>query len=261
MAIILGTNRQGEFLPGDQFNRRVLYATGNAGRIDGTSPLNPATTVRAGEFLMRNANAELILSDGTTVAGMALYDASSAPVGSEVDRPVVFTASGGTAQLTRSTGSAAVNVSNVALRSAVAGAGTLFAAAGTDYSIVTSTGVLTHVGGGAIVVGATSFASFDYALTVAEAQREVNYMGSTDFVTIMQSGFMPLLVGQFEIQTPRFEKGRTYTLNGAGSILYVNNAGLLTNNSSSAVRVGRVKGLPSAENPRLWAAIDIGGMA
>lgn len=261
MAIILGSAHQGEFVTTDQFNRIPLVMLGNSGRVDGTSPLNAAATVRAGNFVMRNASNELVISDGATVAGMALYDVTTSPVGTEIDRPLVFASSGGTAQLTRASGAAAVNVSNLGIRSAAGGTGTLYTGGGTDYSVVTGTGVVTHVGAGAIVVGATNFASFDYALTVAEAARETNYIGSTDYVSIMQSGLLPIAVGSFEVMTARFDKNRTYTLNGAGSILYVDNTGQLTNNSSSTVRVGRVKGLFTSATPRLWAVIDINGLA
>lgn len=262
MAIILGSAHQGEFVTTDQFNRIPLVMLGNSGRVDGTSPLNAATTVRAGNFVMRNASNELIISDGATVAGMALYDVTTSPLGTEIDRPLVFAASGGTAQLTRASGAAAVNVSGVAIRSAAGGTGTLYALT-TDYTVVLATGVVTHVppAGGSIVVGATNFASFDYQLTVAEAARETNYIGSTDYVSVMQSGLLPIAVGAFEVMTSRFDKNRTYTLNGAGSILYVDNTGTLTNNSASAVRVGRVKGLFTSASPRLWAIIDINGLA
>ena len=260
MAIIQGTTRQGEFLVSDRFNRQIIPVLGASGRIDGTVPLNAAATIRLGEFVMKNTAGEAIISDGSTVYGMALYDVSTAPLGSEVDRPLVFATSGGTAQLTRSNGASAVNVANVAIRATttIAG-GTLYTGGGTDYSFVASTGVVTHIGGGTIVVGATNFASFDYSLTVAEAATETNYIGSSDYVTIMQSGLIPLAVGSFVVSTPRYAKNRTYTLSGTGSILYVNSSGILTNDSTSAVRVGRVEELPTTESPRLRARLDISG--
>lgn len=218
-----------------------------------------AATWRQGQFVRLSTTAgqigQVILSDGNDFIGIAKFAKTTSPLAIVVDEAVTFSASAATVTL------ANPNISDVVVFSAVEQGGTRYTVT-TDYTLNTINGTITHVGGGGITAPATVYVSYTYTLTAAQIASEgQNFFNSTDDVSLMNNR-ITVIQGQCVIYTTEFEKtGRTYSLGGTGSNLYVNSSAILTNNPTSNKFVGKVIELPTAKVPYLGCLLDLAGVA
>jgi hypothetical protein len=214
-----------------------------------------SATFRAGQFVALNSSGEVVVSDGDSILGVAKFNKTTAPIAIAVDEAVVFPTAGSTVTL------AHANTSDTVVFSAVEQGGARYTVT-TDYTLNTTNGTITQVALGSIVVGATVYVSYSYALTAAQINQDGrNFWNDTDDVSI-QNRRITVIQGSPKLFTTEFVKvGRTYTLTGLGANLYVNSSGILTNDSAAGRFVGRVIQLPAASYPFMGVQLNLSAIA
>lgn len=213
---------------------------------------------RAGQAVMLNSSGEVIVSDGTSILGIAKWDMVSVKRATVIDQPIVFGVAGATKKLKpKIVGSAAAN--SVRVNSAVAGGGTAYTdtnngAGGDDFTVDYTTGDIVHIAAGSngdIDPTATVYASYAYELTESDLLLEgKNFWQSTDYVSI-QDGRITVIEAPAQIFTTEYDTSKTYALTGANSNIYVNASGQFTSTVGSNKLVGRCISVPSAADPFL----------
>lgn len=227
------------FPAGMDLNRSEIH------RALGVWKANSGTSFRAGSPVMLNSSGEVVLSDATSVLGVAKWDKITTKRTVVSDFPVVFGTSGATKNLKPNIVSGSLQV-----RSAVEGGGSAFTVT-TDYTVNLVNGTITHVGGGGITATNTVYVTYARSLTEDELQLEgKNFWQSLDYVTI-QDGRIAIIEAPAQIFTTEWDTAQVYALAGSNSNVYVNSSGLFTSVSSGAKLVGRCINVPSASDPFL----------
>lgn len=121
---------------------------------------------------------------------------------------------------------------------------------GTDYTINTTSGVVTRVAGGTIVALQTVNVWYTYSITARDIQRfgtGSNYDRAPD--DTQGSGKIAVVEGWAHIYTDQFDPTQTYNLNAS---LYPDaNSRWTTNNLGTYSMIGRVIQTPSVASPFL----------
>lgn len=229
------------FPAGLDLNRSEIH------RALGVWKANAGTSFRAGSPVMLNSSGEVVLSDATSVLGIAKWDKITTKRTVVQDYPVVFGTSGATKNLKPN-----ILASTLQVRSATmeAGGGSQFTIT-TDYTVNLTNGTITHVGGGGITATNTVYVSYARSLTEDDLQLEgKNFWQSLDYVTI-QDGRITVIEAPAQVFTTEYDTVKVYALAGSNSNVYVNSSGLFTSDSSGAKLVGRCINVPSASDPFL----------
>lgn len=231
-----------------------LYPTGidltksELPRVLGVWKAASGTTFRAGQAVMLNSNGEVVVSDGTSILGIAKWDKVTLGRSLEIDEEVTFGVSDASKSLKRSN----LVSGSVVVRSAVEGGGTTYTVT-TDYTIDLNSGVITHVEtGGAIDEANPVYVSYAWSFTEEDYEFQgKNFWQSADYVTI-QDGHVAVIQNPAQIFTAEFDQSQAYALSGANSNIYINANGNFTSSSAgSAKLVGKCINVPSASDPAL----------
>jgi len=211
-----------------------------------------------GMLVAQDGTGNIIKAVSRPVLGVAKWNKTNVFTAALVDEPIVFPAVTSTVSLKHAT------VSNLRLRTAPDQGGTLLAAT-VDYTINTVNGTLTRIdpGGGSLVVGATMYATYTYALTTADLDFQGrNFFNLQDDVTIADSR-LTVITDASLLFTTMYDTARTdYALTGVGKNLYCGGAtpalaGLFTTDPTEGEFVGHVMQLPTADDPFL--GVRLGG--
>lgn len=242
------------------FNQQ-LYPRGldlNRGQVTrcfGDWKANPGTSFRAGQPVMLDANRYVVLSDGTSILGIAKWDKITVARTLVVDAAVTFGTAGATKNLLPN-----IITGTLVVRSGPESSpGTTYSTPG-DYTVNLTNGTITQVpsgSGGTIDPTLPVYVTYARTLTEDDLQLEgKNFWQSLDYVTI-QDGRIAVIEAPAQVYTTEFDTAQVYTLTGATSNVYVNSSGLFTSVSSGNKLVGKVIGVPSNGDPYL--GIDFSG--
>ena len=240
------------FPSGLDLNRSELH------RTVGVYRANSGTSFRAGQAVMLNTSGEVVLSNGTSILGVAKWSKVTLGQTLSVDLPVTFGTAGATVTLFGKTN---IISGSLAVRSGLQGAGTTYAET-TDYTVNYANGTITQVpsgSGGSIDPTMPVYLTFSRSLTETEYQLEgKNFWQTLDYVTI-QDLRIAVVEAPAQIFTTEFDTDRIYALTGANSNIYVNSSGQFTSVSSGNKLVGKCISVPSANDPFL--GIDFHGQS
>jgi len=135
-------------------------------------------------------------------------------------------------------------------------AGTTVYTQGVDYTVSTTNGVVTRLGGGAIAALATVLVWYSYNLQTTQVYWDnvstgytaagQNYDRQPD--DTLGSGKITVAEGDAKVYTDQYDVNQTYTLNAA---LYSDTASLWTPIAGVTPMCGRVRSVPSANDPYL----------
>lgn len=244
---------------GLDLNRSVIL------RDLGTEVVNPASLINAGSIVSRDASGYVVGATGLDVYGVAKW--GSAPFGVSVVTDFPLTLTGTTAGQLLVNNQARGNVSNVTVRSAPNMGGTVYAAGGVDYTLVSGAGTIARSGGSSIPSGATVYVTFTYALVDADFTFDGRFWQNQDADrTAFQEGRITVITDWARLFTIEWTTGdgvahaanNTYTITGATSKLYCSPQGKFTNDNTGAPDfVGRVYQLPTAQDP--YMGVTAGG--
>lgn len=220
---------------------------------------NDSATFRQGQFVMLDATQQVVLTDGQNVLGVSKWNKITTSQAIQVDEQIVFPSAGSAVTVQKPQ-----SISAVSIRSAPAMGGTQYTGGGTDYSFATN-GVITQNGAGAIPTGTVVYITYTYQMLASDNQADgFNFFNSLDDVTL-QEDRITVITDWSLLFTAEYDTAQQYTLQGAGSNLYVTGAtyanggaGILTNVAptnyvpASGNGVGRYMGkviqLPSASD-------------
>lgn len=207
-----------------------------------------SASFRQGQPLMLNSSREIVVSDGTSILGVAAWPKMSLGQSVVVDFPVTLT---GTSAISLLKPGAHAPVANIKVRNnTVANGGTAYTVT-TDYTVSTSNGTITRVGGGGIASGTVVYVSYTYALIEADYLFEgKNFQNSNDWVTY-QDNRIAVIEAPAKIYTTEFDQTQLYAYSGSGSTIYVNSSGQFTSDSSGNKLVGYCINVPGAQDPYL----------
>lgn len=214
---------------------------------------NAGTSFRAGQPVMLNSVGEIVLSDATSVLGVAKWDKITVKRTLVVDFPVTF----GVANATKNLKPNITASGDVLVNLQPAGAGTTYTLT-TDYTLNLVNGTITQVGAGGINPLLPVYVSYSRTLTEDDLSLEgKNFWQSLDYVSI-QDLRIAVIEAPAQIFTTEFVTSAVYSLTGANSNIYVNSSGLFTSSSSGGARlVGTCINQPSAGDP--FIGIDFRG--
>lgn len=216
-------------------------------RALGVWKANASTSFRAGQAVMLNSDGELVVSDATSVLGVAKWNKITQKRTVYSDVPILFGTAGATKNLKPN-----IVTGSVRVASAVLGGGTVYTLT-THYTLNLTNGTITHVdgGGGFIDEAANVYVSYARTLTEDDLQLEgKNFWQSLDDSTI-QDGRMTVIEAPAQIFTTEFDTAVNFALTGATSNVYVNSSGMFTSTIGSNKLVGRCINVPSAGDPFL----------
>lgn len=129
-------------------------------------------------------------------------------------------------------------------------AGTVYTQ-GLDYSVSTTNGIVTRLGGGSITAGDTVEIWYGYII-LANA---INYQGGTNYDRVpddtLGSGKIAVVEGWAHIYTDQYDPTQTYTLNAT---LRSDSASLWTTATTAYPICGRVISVPTADDP--WLGVQ-----
>lgn len=135
-------------------------------------------------------------------------------------------------------------------------AGTTTYTQGTDYSVSTTNGVVTRLGGGAIAAGATVVIWYGYTLQNTQVYWDnvstqwtaagQNYDRQPD--DTLGSGKITVAIGDAQLYTDQYDVTQTYTLNAT---LYSDANSFWTTAAGYTNACGRVISVPTANDPFL----------
>ena len=227
------------------YEKRPFYA------VDGNAAIVAGMVAFLGS--VAGVTVATVAASGDTPIGTFWKDAATTNVRGAIESGT-FNA-GGTINLQKG------NVSSTAFIKVTNAAGTVTYTQGVDYSVATANGVVTRIGGGAILALATVVISYRYNLVVGQDHWDnastrwsqgVNYDRQPN--DTIGSGKVTVVEGDAIIYTDQYDPTQTYTLNAvlradANSLWSTVGAG--TGISSVC---GRVIEVPSASDPFLGVA-------
>lgn len=194
-----------------------------------------------GNIMTQGAGGYWDICAGTDAKGISRANKIAFGTAVMVDVAVVMT--GTTAQ---SLGRA--NVSNVAVRSAVAMGGTQYTVT-TDYTVDATAGTVTRVAIGAITSGQTVYVTFTYALTAADFKYDGRTWWNNALDEVTPNANRVSIIQDWSLLfTVQYDTLRQYTLTGVGGNLYCSAAGQFSNNISGDY-LGNCMQLPTASDP------------
>lgn len=210
---------------------------------------DPNTTFRAGMLVMRDANGLITASNGLDFLGVAKWNHATSMVAVQVDEAVALIG-------TTASNLKFANISNVRVASAVKGGGTVYTIT-TDYTLSTTNGTVTRVGGAGITDGQTVYVTYTYAITESMLLQNQgkNFWNTIDEVSVNE-GRVTVITDAEILFTSQYDTGVNYALTGATSNLYAattgGKEGLFTSSSAGSAKVvGRVFQVPTAADPFL----------
>jgi len=243
---------------GSVFNNGLSLVRSDIRKALGVWKAADAAVIRQGQFVMLTPANEIDLTDGKNILGVSKWNKITSWQAVNVDEVAIFASAGGTYTVLKPQ-----TISNVAIRSAPTMGGTAYANPG-DFSF-TANGVITQNGGGTIPVGVPVYVTYTYQMTQADQNVDgFNFLQSLDDVTLHE-GRITVITDWAMLFTAEYDTSQTYTLQGAGSNLYVTGptyasggAGILTNVAPTNMDpasgngvgrfVGKVSQLPQAED-------------
>lgn len=226
-----------------------LHRMPNISRQLGTWRAASTASFRAGSAVMLNSSGEVVAFDaanGSSLLGIAKWSKVTLGRAVVIDEAITFGANDATKSLKHS------SVTNVVVRSAVAGGGTTYTVT-TDYTVDATAGTITHVSGGApISITAPTYVSYTWSLTEEDYQLEgKNFWQSNDYVTIQDGRIAVIQPPCGPVFTTEYATNVVYSLSGANSNVYANSSGIFTSSSSSTKLCGKVISVPTAADPYL----------
>jgi hypothetical protein len=212
----------------------------------------PAATFRAGMLVMRNSSGLLEASDGTDFLGVAKWNRATSMVGIVADEAVVLNG-------TTASNLAHANVSNVMVAASPSGVGDFTVT--TDYTVNATNGTVTRVALGSIGDGDTVYVTYSFALTQLQLtqQQGLNFWNTLD-ETSQADDRVAVITEASMLFTAAYDTSVPYELNDNLYAATTNGKeGLFTSdNTGSAVFVGRVLQLPTASDPYLGLRLNPG---
>lgn len=236
-------------------HQRTDYLRAYGNRVAASS-----TTFEAGMPVSLNTTGQIVVHPGTDTRpfGITKYNKKTSFTAMVSAEPIQFATSGGTATLKYTTlvdHGATANTGGLRITSDAAGVGTTYAET-TDFTYVSSTGVVTHVGGGSIPTATTVYAWYMRTLTAAELLADGdNFWNKQDDVTI-QGGKVTVIEGEATIFTTQYNASRAWAINdsvspGDAATDYCGGLFDRTSDSTNTVVIGQVIQLPTADDPFL----------
>ena len=240
----LGTTSRAAVFQNQIFQKGIDLRRSKISNDDGTGQTTAAATIRAGQFAAYDADGFLVAANLTGVVGIFKWDKQTLGKSIRVDQAIVLT---GTSAIALSRGS----VSNVSVRSAANFTGTLYTVT-TDYTVNATNGTVTRVALGAITAGQTVYVTFTYDLVAADFDVDGRtFRNNTNDMVTGQENRVTLITGWSSLYTMEWDSTVTYATSSSNFKLYCSAAGQATSTSTSAEFVGRVKQLPTADDPYL----------
>lgn len=233
-------------------HQRTTYLTANGHWV-----ANSATTFEAGQLVALNAAGEIVAHTGTDTKplGIVKYNKDTAFNASVAGEAVVVPAAGATVSLAHSNlVSYAGAVGGIRVATAVTGGTVYTEGVADDYTLNYATGALTNVVGGTMVVGATVYVNYQYAMTARELLDDgANFWNSSDDVTI-QGDKVTIIEGPATIYTTQFNASRPWAINddvSPGQQAADGCAAIFdrTASSTNTTVIGKVIQLPTASDP------------
>lgn len=194
-------------------------------------------TFEAGQIATFQSDGEVAVCDGTAPMGILKWNKTSGLTGVAVNEAIVIND-------TSTVNLAHANVSNVKVKSATTG-GTTYTVT-TDYTVNTTNGTVTRVGG-SLPSGATSYVTYTYSLSTAELRSAgVNFNLHRDDTA--GSGKITVIQGYGTVYTDQYITDEDYAVNDT---VYSTSAGKFTKVNSYSKPFGKVISVPSANDPFL----------
>jgi len=167
----------------------------------GTYVVNASATFRAGMLVQLNSSQELIVCDGTTPMGFAKYDVATALYETVVDELIQLNG-----VVATSLANANLFVGNgIRVSTAVQGGGTTHAVT-TDYTVNTTNGTVTRVGGGGIADGAYVYVTYMYEIPNSKMQFEGRNFWNVNNAVEFTNARMTVITGQSIVFTSQYDQ-------------------------------------------------------
>ena len=208
------------------------------GREAGNKTVDANATFEAGMVAQYASDGEVVVSDGTNPCGVFKWNKTSQIYGIVAREAVTLTG-------TTASNLDHANVSSVKVENS---AGTNYLVT-TDYTVSTTNGTVTRVGGGGIASGETVYVTYTYQKTEAEMNRDgKNFLLNND--DTQGSNRITIIQGFSTIYTDKYDTSLDYTV---GSSVYVRSDGYFTATDYGTVfgPFGKVVSVPTASDPYL----------
>lgn len=216
----------------------------------GVDAVDPAATIRAGQLVANSANG-IVPANLNDVIGVSKFDHTQYGKAVIINEAIILNG-------TTATNLSRANVSNVAVRAAD-DMSTAALAVTTDYTVNTTNGTITRVGGGAIGDGDTVYVTFTYDLVASDFDFDglpFHYQYGNNY-SASQEDRIVVIKGPHELFTTEWDTSQDYGLTGTASNLFCDaNGRFSSNDAGSADYVGKVFQLPISGDSYLGILVN-----